>query len=125
VVNRGRYGDDVDASPGDVFQVVGQLEVLADGLELPAFDFASGVFACLQFPDARLLDVVADDLVFSGELDGQRQADIAEANDGDCGLSGLQIGLELLERGWHDMKISGFREDMIACRSGLEPGFPY
>ncbi len=43
----------------------------------------------LEFVDAALLDVEAGDRIFLAEFDRQRQADIAEADDGDAGIGEL------------------------------------
>ncbi len=51
-------------------------------------DFKGAVVAGLEFVYAALLDVEAGDTIFFGEFDSQRQADVAEADDGDLGFWG-------------------------------------
>jgi len=53
-------------------------------------DLEGGVVAGLEGVDARLVDVEADDGTLLGEFDGERQADVAEADDGELeGVEGV------------------------------------
>ena len=85
VVDGGGYGDDEDIAAAQLFRVGGEAELAGCG-EFGGFDFTGAVAAGLEFVDAALLDVEAGDRVFLAEFNGQRQADVAQADYGDAGV---------------------------------------
>ena len=89
IVDRRGHGDDVGRARGDVGQLAGEAQPGGAG-ELFGIDFQRAVVAGLERFDARGVDVVTDGVVLLAELDGQRQADIAQADDGDAG--GTDVG---------------------------------
>ena len=59
--------------------------------ELRLVDLAGAVAALAQFADAGGLDVVADGGVAPAELDGERQADVAQADHADLEVSQVEF----------------------------------
>ena len=82
LVDGGGDGDDEGVAGGEVLQVGGVAEAGGFG-EFFVGDLEGGVVAGLEGVDARLVDVEADDGALLGEFDGERQADVAEADDGE------------------------------------------
>ncbi len=56
---------------------------MRSGREFFRLDFEGVVLAGLQLGDALRVDVEADDRALLAEFDRQRQADVAEADDGE------------------------------------------
>ncbi len=54
-------------------------------------DLAGAVVARLQFRDAPGVDVEADHGAMLTEFDRERQADVAQADDGERGVRGSQV----------------------------------
>ena len=82
-VDRGGNGDDVDVAGRDVLQLVGEGQAGGLGQQL-RLHFQGGVVALAQFGDAAGVDVEADGVVPLAEFHRQRQADIAQSDDGDA-----------------------------------------
>ena len=77
-----RHGDDVDTCLGEIGGVGRERQVRG----LDKFDFRyfeRAVAARAQRIDAALIDIEADHRAALAKLDGKRQADIAEADNGD------------------------------------------
>ena len=88
LIDGGGDGDDEDVAGFEVIRLGGIAELRGGG-EILGLDFAGAVMAGPEFIDARLLDVKADDGQDPAEFDGKRQADVAEADDGNPGGSGF------------------------------------
>jgi len=97
IVDRGGHGDDEDAAIPQLFGVGGEAELIGIG-QFGGFDFAGTVAAGLEFVDTALLDVEAADRKLLAEFDSQRQADIAETDDGDAD-GGVDQGLNQIRSG--------------------------
>ena len=80
---RGRH--DVDVRSRQVGRVVGEPQVRG-GRQLGPGDLERVVVPVTQLLDPGAVDVVADDLASSAELDGQRQPDVAQTDDRDGGI---------------------------------------
>ena len=93
-VDRSRNGDDVDVGAGGVGGSAGQPE--RRGGERFRLDLAGAVDAEPQLLDPPLVDVEADDAEAARERDGEREADIAEADDDDLlGAGGVHFRITL------------------------------
>ncbi len=93
-VDRSRDGDDVGVEVVEGLGVGGGGKGAGEGgLQLVGGDLAGAVVAAVQLGDAGGADVEADDLAqaAAGQGQGQRQADIAEADEAD-GLDGGGLG---------------------------------
>ena len=94
-VDRGGYGDDEDIACAQLFGVGSETELFGFG-QFGGLGFAGAVTAGLEFVDTALLDVEAGDRILLAEFDGQRQADVAEADDRDADVSGWGHDLFIL-----------------------------
>ncbi len=81
-VDRRRHRDDEDARLAQVRDVAAASQ-LRGGTQFVGRALERVVAVRAQFRDARGVDVEAEHGTLLAELDGQRQADIAEADDGD------------------------------------------
>jgi len=91
VIDRGGHGDDEDAAGAQGLRVAGDLEVAGGGQGVRG-DLAGAVVPGLEFGNARGVDVEADHRAVLAEFDRQRQADVAEADDGQRAVGGAQVG---------------------------------
>jgi len=82
LVDGGGDGDDVGIAGGQVLQAGRVAEAGGFG-ELFVRDFERGVVAAAQSVDAGLVDIEADNAALLGEFHGERQADVAQADDGE------------------------------------------
>ena len=81
IIDRGRYGDDENAAVTQVVQLAAKAQMLGR-LELFRAAFQRVILAPLQFGNPRLVDIKADDRAVFAKFNGQGQADIAQANQG-------------------------------------------
>ena len=81
IVHRRRYSHDEDPTVTQVVQLAAKAQVLG-GLELFRAAFQRVILAPLQFGHAGLVDIKADDRAVFAKFNGQGQADIAQANQG-------------------------------------------
>ena len=88
-VHRGGHGDDDDVCLGERAGV-GRHGEAGRGFQVFSADFAGGVAVVPVVVDLGFGQVVADGVEFLAEFHGERQADVAEADDGE---------LELIEGG--------------------------
>jgi hypothetical protein len=84
LVDRGGHSDDEYVAGPEVLRFGGIVKLRGGG-KFGRLDFARAVATGLEFVDARLLDVEADHGQALAEFDGEWQADVAEADDGDSG----------------------------------------
>ena len=73
--------DDEEVCLFEVFEVAGKGDIGV--LEVIAGKFAAGVFLVSHHIDACFIDIETDDAEVFGEGEGERQADVPEADDGD------------------------------------------
>ena len=90
VVHWGGDGDDEDAAGAQGLGVAGDGEVSGGG-QFRRGGLAGAVAAGLELGDAFGLDVEADHRAVFAKFDGQGQADVAEANDGQGGVGGGEV----------------------------------
>ena len=70
---------------------------MAGGVQLVGIDFLGAVDAAAQFADPFGVDVKAHGSITIPEVDGQRQADIAQADHGDRGVAALQLLQQMIQ----------------------------
>ncbi len=80
-VDRSGHGDDIDLRIPDRFKVSGVIELRRFG-ELCRLNLSRAVLPGLQFHNAVQVDVEANGRAPLAELDGERQADITQSNNG-------------------------------------------
>ena len=123
-VHRGGDGDDEDAAGAQGRGVTGDGQVPGGGQFLGR-GLAGAVAAGLEFGDALGLDVEADHRAVFAKFDGQGQADVAEANDGQRGVGGGEVakvqGVRFLRHGVRSLgsvwSSSARRLASSACRA--------
>src|SRR6056297_3359269 len=82
IIYRGWYGHDKNRTLSNFLQITGVAQLFSC-LQISAFQLAGAVISAAQFVDTLLIDVKADGGKLFAELGGQRQTNIAEADDGD------------------------------------------
>ena len=86
LVHRGRDGDDVEVGAAALLRIGGERQRrFGKGARV---ELGGAVMMPAKLGDARLVDIEAGHRKVAGERDRQRQADIAEADDRDAGLTG-------------------------------------
>ena len=88
LIDRRRHGDDEDLAALELLQIGGEGQP-PGALQLGGGHLEGDVAALGQLRDAHGLHVEADGVVVLAELHGQRQADVAQADDGDAALPDL------------------------------------
>ncbi|MCY1414351.1 hypothetical protein D9M71_297980 [compost metagenome] len=91
LVDWGGHGDDEHVAGLQVVEV-GAVAELGGLLEFFVTDFQGGVMAGLEGVDARLVDVKAHHGAVFAEFDGERQADVAETDDGEFDVFQVEHG---------------------------------
>ena len=82
LVDRRRHGDDIDVAVGEIGEIGGVMQPRRLAQFFVA-DFERRVMAGFERGDARGVDVETNDLAMLAKFHGQRQADVAEADDGE------------------------------------------
>ncbi len=90
LVDRRRHRDDEDAAGLEVLQLSREAEQVGFG-EFPGIRLERAVVAVAKLLDALRLDVETDGLETLAELHGERQADIAEADDANLEVAQVEL----------------------------------